>query len=385
MKIEHRFILTATLGAALGVLPLFADDQPGAASPVANTNTSLLPAAPGHTAKKKKAPAAKKEATGTAKKAAASEPLKPRPAVAPGPAVAAEKNVNVRGQAAINSEVVAHLKKGDHVNVLEIVAKKPKPDEPDKWAKVNLPANTMAWVNGSFINAADKTVKPKKLNVRSGPGENYSVIARITNGTVVKEIESKGDWMKIEAPADAYGFIAAHLLVNEAAAPAPPPPMVAVVEPPKPPPTETKLEATPTPPAPAEPIVPTATPPAAPPPTPPATAPVTAPAPAEPAPAVVTTPTAPATPPPPAEEVLVKRVVSREGIVKRSVSIQAPTYFALESLDTGKTIDYLYSSSTNLVLKDFRGKRIVVTGEEMLDERWPNTPVINVDSLEAVP
>ena len=80
-----------------------------------------------------------------------------------------------------------------------------------------------------------------------------------------------------------------------------------------------------------------------------------------------------------------KRVVSREGIVKRSVSIQAPTYFALQSLDTGKTINYLYSPTTNLVLKDFGGKRIMVTGEEMLDERWPNTPVINVDSLQTIP
>ena len=67
------------------------------------------------------------------------------------------------------------------------------------------------------------------------------------------------------------------------------------------------------------------------------------------------------------------------------MSIQAPTYFALQSLDTGKMINYLYSPSTNLMLKDFMGKRIIVTGEEVLDERWPNTPVINVDALQAVP
>jgi hypothetical protein len=92
-----------------------------------------------------------------------------------------------------------------------------------------------------------------------------------------------------------------------------------------------------------------------------------------------------ATPAVPEEEAFVKRVVSREGVVKRSMSIQAPTYFALQSLDTGKTINYLYSPTTNLVLKDFSGKRIMVTGEELLDERWPNIPVINVDTLQAVP
>jgi len=76
---------------------------------------------------------------------------------------------------------------------------------------------------------------------------------------------------------------------------------------------------------------------------------------------------------------------SREGILKGSVSIQAPTFFELRSLDTGRTINYVFSPSTNLVLKEFKGKRIVVTGEEVLDERWQNTPVIVVDSLQTVP
>src|SRR6185436_3241068 len=38
----------------------------------------------------------------------------PKP-LTPGPAVVKEKNVNVRGKAAINSEVVSHLKRGDHI------------------------------------------------------------------------------------------------------------------------------------------------------------------------------------------------------------------------------------------------------------------------------
>ena len=81
----------------------------------------------------------------------------------------------------------------------------------------------------------------------------------------------------------------------------------------------------------------------------------------------------------------VKKIVSREGILKSSVSIQAPSYFELRSLDTGKTINYVFSPSTNLLLKEFKGKRIIVTGEELLDERWQNTPVLTVDSLQTVP
>ena len=92
----------------------------------------------------------------------------------------------------------------------------------------------------------------------------------------------------------------------------------------------------------------------------------------------------PKPPPPPAEDILIKRVVTREGIVNRAVSVQSPTHFILESLDNKKTINYLYSPSTNIALKSFFGQRILITGEELLDERWPNTPVINVETLQPV-
>lgn len=382
MKMKHWLILAATLSAGWPAPQVFADDQPSPGTPSSGLQTTPPPLAPEKPARKKKSATAKQNAA-EPKKSFATDTIKAETPLARGPAVVTQKNVNVRGQAAINSEVIVRLKKGDHVNVIdEITLRKPKLDEPAKWAKVSLPTNSAVWVNASFINAADKTVTPKKLKVRSGPGENYSVLAIIPKGTVVKDIESKGDWMKIETPADAYGFIAAHLLSSAPAAPL----AVAAIEPPKPlPPLETKVAPPIIAVAPPEPVVPAA----------PAVTPVVTPAPVVPPPVTpatpadtvaVATPAVPASPAAPAvEETLVKRVVSREGMVKRSVSIQAPTYFALESLDTGKTINYLYSSTTNLALKDFTGKRILVMGEEMLDERWPNTPVINVDTLQAVP
>ena len=45
----------------------------------------------------------------------------------------------------------------------------------------------------------------------------------------------------------------------------------------------------------------------------------------------------------------------------------------------------LHSPTTNVAMKPFQFQRVIVTGEEILDERWPNTPVINIDSIEAVP
>ena len=119
------------------------------------------------------------------------------------------------------------------------------------------------------------------------------------------------------------------------------------------------------------------------------------PPPTKPAPVVVAPPPLPAetvatpvpvTPPsPPVEEPPIKRIVTREGVIKGSASIQAPTYFVLHSLDNNKAINYLHSPTTNVVMRTFQFQRVIVTGEEILDERWPNTPVINIDTIEAVP
>jgi uncharacterized protein YgiM (DUF1202 family) len=399
MKKNYWLILAAALTAGLLAPQLPAAD---ATAPAAD------PASPAPAGPAKKKPAAKKAAA-DAKKLAAPSPARETAApLPPGPAVVKQNNVNVRGQATITSEVVGHLMKGDHVTVLEeVVLAHPKVDEPAQWAKIALPANVAVWVHGGFINPTSKTVVPNRLNLRGGPGENYSVLGRLDKGATVHPLETKGEWIKIEPPASAYAFVASHLLAPEAAAPpviaavekpAAPAPAPAPVPAPTTPPAEAAV-ATPPPPAPAQ--EPTNAPPVA------TTAPAPTPAPAPAAPAVTIPAPAPETPtptptPPPAETTAVaktplpavppvpepllveesKRVVTREGLVRRSVSIQAPTYFVLESLDTGRAINYLYS--TNLALRDFKGRHIIVTGEELLDERWPNTPVITIEKTNNI-
>ena len=78
------------------------------------------------------------------------------------------------------------------------------------------------------------------------------------------------------------------------------------------------------------------------------------------------------------------RVVMREGIVRGTFSIQAPTHFELISPDTRRTIDYLHTTSPSLDLSQYKGLRIVVSGEEGLDERWGNTPVITIQKIQVV-
>src|SRR5207249_707183 len=189
------------------------------------------------------------------------------------------------------------LTKGQTVMVLdEVTLKNSGPDEPSAWAKILLPPGAHVWVNTSFVDRTNKTVIPKKLNVRSGPSENHSVLGTLKRGDAVKEINVKGDWIEIEAPADAYAFVAAQYLKQE-------PPSVATTTAPEP--------------APAPTTVPEPTPVAAPPAETPAPAPVTTPATNAPAP-VVAEPAPPVEPP--------KRIVQREGIVRGTFSIQAPTH-----------------------------------------------------------
>jgi uncharacterized protein YgiM (DUF1202 family) len=139
--------------------------------------------------------------TATATSAAA-KPAKPvtrptslsRSTLGPGPAVVRSPNLNVRGQAKLNSEVVTQLKRGDLVRVLdEVVLQQPKPKEPARWAKIKLPERTPVWVSSQYVNPDTKKVIPRLLNVRSGPGQNYSILGRMTRGTVINELGRKGD------------------------------------------------------------------------------------------------------------------------------------------------------------------------------------------------
>lgn len=317
------------------------------------TKTTAKPA--GKSAGKPAAKSGSKSAT-KKKAAAPAAPVAPRvekPIVlVPGAATIAGDNVNVRGRASFTGEILKRLKKGDTVNVLEqVYLSKPKANEPSQWAKITYPAGANVWVHSSFIEPTNSTVKPKRLNMRGGPGENYSVVGVLAQGDVVKEISHKGVWIEMAAPEKAYAFVAAEFLKQEGTPPTVPP-IVSI------PPTETNnvVDTTPV-------VVP----------------PVDEPNTNEVVNAKPTTPEHPEQtelPPPP-------RIVSHEGVVRPTVSIQAPTIYEIWDPKTRMTINYLHTTSTNLDLSLYKNLRIVVTGEESLDARW-KTPVITIQRIQVV-
>jgi uncharacterized protein YgiM (DUF1202 family) len=398
MKISLWLILGA--GLSTGLLAQQVTNAPPAAAPAsvapaaaAPADTTAAPAAkPKKKATSKKAP--KKSPGKKAAAAKAPADLKTVPLV-PGPATVVASNVNVRGQAKLKSEVITRITKGQQVTVVEeVIRNNSGPDEPSAWAKIVLPQGTPVWVSANFVDPTNRTVLPKRLNLRSGPGENYSIVGRMERGEVVKELSTKGPWMEIEAPTNAYAFVAAQYLKQEAPSAAAiasttPAPAAAA-------PATTTTPAPVTPATPPEPAPTTSTvtepPPVA---AAPTGTPAVTPAPA---PAVTNAPpveTAALTPAPAAEGTNAvpvaeeqppkKRIVMREGFVRGTGSIQAPTHFSLVSADaTRKMIDYLYSPSVELDLRRYKGLHVIVTGEESLEERWGNTPVLSIQKIQVL-
>jgi hypothetical protein len=83
-------------------------------------------------------------------------------------------------------------------------------------------------------------------------------------------------------------------------------------------------------------------------------------------------------PPPP-------RIVTHEGYVRHVTSVIEPTAYELYDPNTFTSIDYLYTTTTNLDLSRYNGLHIIVTGEEGLAERWNQTPVLTIQRILVVP
>lgn len=288
--------------------------------------------------------------------------------------VVTEGKINVRGQPSLIGEVVTQLQRGDKVTVLEeIKVENPKPGEPASWAKIKLPENTPVWIFSPFVK--DGVVAASRLNLRAGPGENYSVVGRLERGAQVKVIRTIEEWMEIEAPTNAFAFVDSSLINLSGAETAAAAPVAAVAGTPAPAqPEETNNLAAPLAVAPAvESTPPPATETNAP---PPLVAAVPA---AQPLPQVAQPPPnqSPATPG--------RRIVRREGIVRPTRSIQAPTWYELVHPETKATINYLHEEKLGVNLKQYRGQRVIVSGEEAIDPRWPKMPIMELETLDIVP
>jgi SH3-like domain-containing protein len=297
-------------------------------------------------------------------------------------AVANESRVNVRGQPSFVGEVITQLDRGQEVVVLEeLTLTNPQPGEPERWARIRMPAETPVWVHSAFVDSATQSVKASRLNLRAGPGENYSVVGRLEKGDAIKEVRRVEEWIEIQTPDKAYAFVAASLLTSKGAAPAPAPQTAQAPVPPPVAPIDDPAE------EPDQPIEFTEVPaPAGTPAARPEAAPITPEPfiPVSPAPVAAATIPAPDIPAEAVPQPKPRRIVRREGIVRGTLSIQAPTDYELLAPESRRSMNYLHMEKIGTDLQDYTGRTIVVTGEEAVDPRWPNTPLLIVETLKLV-
>ncbi len=95
-------------------------------------------------------------------------------------------NLNIRVKPSVKYSAVARLKYGDKVTILR---------KQGDWYEITAPQNAIVWVAANYIKNGQTT---RKVNLRSGPGINYSAYGIIPAGQKVNIISDlSSEWIKI--------------------------------------------------------------------------------------------------------------------------------------------------------------------------------------------
>lgn len=315
------------------------------------------------------------------------------------------ERVNVRARPSLTSEVICQLNTGSRVQILDSIrSENPQPGEPKEWYRIQAPSQATLWVSSQYIDPDTHAVTASRLNVRVGKGTNFSVVGRIERNTIVKPIRSLAGWTAIQPLPGTEAYLAAEFVdlipeketessVPESPSQAPPIvsdeeiPEIIIDDPEETEPGPSAESGTKTPQAQGGQTLP-----------PPIYT-------EEPFPEDSESPStnsdlATAAQPPAEKPNLslseeasarLKRIITRDGIVRRVRNIQAPAYHRLEDPRTGTTINYLHTGELEVdlrdgreVLKSYEGFKIRVIGEESVDARWPGIPVIEIEKLRVL-
>ncbi len=344
---------------------------------------------------------------------------------AQGKGVVTAERVNLRTRASLyDSQAFAKVNTGDSLVILEqIEVNSPSSEGPSQWLRVSVPKEILLWISSKYVDKPSGSVTVNRLNIRVGPGVEHQVIGQLMQGDVITPVKEAGDWVGIEPPEQAVAYIASQFVElqtpeevvqetpaelpaeNSELSPDSETPLLIVDDPqgdgsqvlqatvsgnqPDESPATGQDPSNLTPSVsenrPEEALTQDNLPESTQQENPPVTENADA---VAPAPVVGEELTSED------DKILserLKRIVTREGIVKRSRSIQAPTYHRLEDPTTHRTMNYLYTGKLHLNrdpkasdLKPYEQFRIRVTGQESVDPEWPSIPVIEIETLRLV-
>jgi len=278
-------------------------------------------------------------------------------------ATIAGDRVNLRARPTLQAEVVGQANEGDRIVVRSFS---------NDWAEVAPPAGIEFCVHRDFVK--DGRVQVSKLQVRAGPGINYSKVGMMVKGDAVKVIGEFGEWLKIAPPPGCS------LWITRSMVKLPEPKAVASVKPAVVASATTTVVAAVAPrPAAGVPSVPSAVPP-------PVVRPAV-PAPVAPPPAVASAvPAAPAAYTP--DDLRLApvdnqgAVVMREGRVRTTVLVLGrPSRYHLVDEAGGETVCYLRGNDAQL--RNFVDRRLRIRGRQFWVQ-GNRHPVVVVDQIAPI-
>lgn len=102
----------------------------------------------------------------------------------------------------INFESLCKLKQGAPVKIL---------DKRYSWFKIALPKNAYLYIKDEYVDLAlgkdTGTVNARRVNLRAGPGTEYSILGQVSKQEKLKVTSEKDGWYKIEPPDGTAGWI----------------------------------------------------------------------------------------------------------------------------------------------------------------------------------
>ncbi|MFW2356836.1 SH3 domain-containing protein [Hydrogenophaga sp.] len=112
--------------------------------------------------------------------------------------------LNMRSGPGTHTEVLWELRRGYPLRVLKSQA---------RWLQVKDFEGDTGWVARSLVgNTAHHVVKRSTANVRSGPGTQYGVIGKAEYGELLRTLEKRGRWVRVERKDTKSGWISKSLL-----------------------------------------------------------------------------------------------------------------------------------------------------------------------------
>ncbi|MBN3038835.1 MAG: SH3 domain-containing protein [Candidatus Omnitrophica bacterium] len=105
-------------------------------------------------------------------------------------------HVNIRAGKGLNFEIIDQIDKGKGLMVI---------GEDADWYRVKLPKTAQSFVHKDYIK--NEIVQGDRLRVRSGPGNNFTVLGVLNEGDRIKVLGHDGDWLKITPPEGCSAWI----------------------------------------------------------------------------------------------------------------------------------------------------------------------------------